>query len=83
MPVIASAIQRVRLNKSQRLRRVPLLSTYRTAVKKLEKASVSGEGNLEELYKAASSAIDRAYSKGLIKKNKANRDKSRLAKYVK
>jgi small subunit ribosomal protein S20 len=83
MPVIQSAIQRVRLNKIERERRVPQLSAYRTAVKKFEKAVAAGDDNLAELYKAASSAIDRAYSKGLIKKNKANRDKSRLAKYVK
>lgn len=83
MPVIESAIQRDRLNKKERARRAPQLAAYRTAVKKFEKAAVSGEENLVELYRVASSAIDRAYSKGLIKKNKASREKSRLAKYVK
>lgn len=83
MPVIESAIQRVRLTKKQHDRNEPQISAYRTAVKKFEKASVAGADNLVELYKAASSAIDHAYSKGLIKKNKASREKSRLAKYVK
>jgi small subunit ribosomal protein S20 len=83
MPVIESAIQRVRLTKKQHDRNEPQISAYRTAVKKFEKASVAGADNLAELYKADSSAIDHAYSKGLIKKNKASREKSRLAKYVK
>ncbi|MDN6491151.1 MAG: 30S ribosomal protein S20 [Leuconostoc sp.] len=83
MPVIESAIQRVRLTKNQHDRNEPQLRAYRTAVKKFEKAAAAGTDNLAELYKAASSAIDHAYSKGLIKKNKASREKSRLAKYVK
>lgn len=83
MPVIESAIQRVRLTKKQHDRNEPQLSAYRTAVKKFEKAAAAGTDNLAELYKAASSAIDHAHSKGLIKKNKASREKSRLAKYVK
>ena len=83
MPVIESAIQRVRLTNKQHDRNEPQLSAYRTAVKKFEKAVNDNADNLEEVHKAAISAIDRAYSKGLIKKNKANRDKSRLAKYVK
>ena len=33
----------------------------------------------EELFRAASSAIDKAETKGLIHKNKASRDKARLA----
>ena len=83
MPVIESAIQRVRLTKKHHDRNEPQLSAFRTAVKKFEKAAAAGTDNLAELYKAASSAIDHAYSKGLIKKNKASREKSRLAKYVK
>ena len=83
MPVIESAIQGVRINKKQHDRNEPQLSAYRTAEKKIEKAAAAGTDNLAELYKAASSAIDHAYSKGLIKKNKASREKSRLAKYVK
>ncbi|CAD0181909.1 SSU ribosomal protein S20p [Streptococcus thermophilus] len=33
----------------------------------------------EEAFRAASASIDKAASKGLIHKNKASRDKSRLA----
>ncbi len=45
----------------------------RTAIKKFEVAPS------EELFKVASSSIDKAASKGLIHANKAARDKSRLA----
>ena len=79
MPIIESSIQRARLNKVQRERNISQLSAYRTEVKKFRVAAETGEGNLQELFASASSAIDRAASNGLIAKNKASRDKSRLA----
>ena len=84
MPIIESSIQRVRLTKKQHDRNEPQRSAYRTAVKRFVKAAKkAGSDDTAELYKQVSSAIDRAHSKGLIKKNKASRQKSRLAKYVK
>ncbi|MBS9334882.1 30S ribosomal protein S20 [Fructobacillus sp. M1-13] len=83
MPIIESSIQRVRLSKKQHDRNEPQRSAYRTAVKRFVKAAKAGSDDTAELYKQVSSAIDRAHSKGLIKKNKASRQKSRLAKYVK
>lgn len=78
MPNIESAIKRVRttekandLNSSQK-------SSMRTAIKNFDRAIESGADNLVELQKTANRAIDMAESKGLIHKNKANRDKSRL-----
>lgn len=82
MPIIESAIQRVRTNEATRDRRAPQLSAYRTAMKKLEKAVAAGEKDTKDLYSKAVSAIDKAHSKGLIKKNKAARDKSRMAKLI-
>jgi small subunit ribosomal protein S20 len=79
MPVIESSIQRVRTNEKAQARRTAQLSAYRTQVKKFNAAAEAGADNLNDLYLAASSAIDKAVSKGLIKKNKASRDKSRLA----
>lgn len=78
MPVIESSIQRVRTNEKAQARRASQLSSYRTQVKKFV-AAAAGADNAQDLYVAASSAIDKAASKGLIKKNKASRDKSRLA----
>ena len=79
MPIIESSIRRARLNKVQRERNVQQLSAYRTEVKKFRKAVEAGSDNANELFVNASSAIDRAASKGLISKNKASRDKSRLS----
>ncbi|MDF7626488.1 30S ribosomal protein S20 [Leuconostocaceae bacterium ESL0723] len=83
MPIIESSIQRVRLSQKQHDRNEPQRSAYRSAVKRFEKAAAAGSSDLESLYREASAAIDHAYSKGLIKKNKASRQKSRLAKRVK
>ena len=49
-------------------------SAMRSAIKAFE------ANPTEELFRAASSSIDKAKSKGLIHANKASRDKARLAK---
>lgn len=79
MPIIKSAIKRVKTSEKAEARNASQLSAMRTAVKKFDKAKVAGADNLDDLYKAAVSAIDHAKVKGLIKPNKAARDKSRLA----
>ncbi|KRL77975.1 hypothetical protein FC09_GL001124 [Lactobacillus delbrueckii subsp. indicus DSM 15996] len=55
----------------------------RTAVKKFKAAQAAGADNASELHVAAIRELDKAASKGLIHKNKANRDKNRLAKLAK
>lgn len=79
MPIIKSAIERARTNVKANERNSAQLSSMRTAVKKFEKAVTSHDEKASDLYKVASSAVDRAASKGLIKANKASRDKSRMA----
>jgi small subunit ribosomal protein S20 len=79
MPNIKSAIKRVATNNAANERNSAQKAAMRTAVKKFETAVANGDDNAAELYKAASKAIDQAESKGLIHKNKASRDKSRLA----
>ena len=79
MPIIKSAIERVRTSEKAEARNASQLSKMRTAIKKFDKAKLAGADNLDDLYKTAISAIDRAHSKGLIKANKAARDKSRLS----
>ena len=84
MPIIKSAIERVRVNEKAAARKDTQMSAMRTAIKKFDKAKLAGEGDLDKLYKDAISAIDHAHAKGLIKANKAARDKSRLsARYAK
>ncbi|MDR0297333.1 MAG: 30S ribosomal protein S20 [Streptococcaceae bacterium] len=73
MANIKSAKKRVELNIKQNERNSAERSAMRTAIKKFE-----GEPTAET-FKAASSAIDSAKSKGLIHANKAARDKSRLS----
>jgi ribosomal protein S20 len=79
LPNIASQIKRVRTNKKSTLANNAQTSAMRTAIKKFDAAVAEGAENAEELLRAAHKAIDGAASKGLIHKNKASRDKSRLA----
>lgn len=78
MPQIKSAIKRVKTATAANKQNSAQLSTLRTAVKKFKTAQAAGAENASELLKEAIRAIDKAESKGLIHKNKANRDKSRL-----
>lgn len=83
MPQIKSAIKRVKTQNETNKRNAAQLSELRTAIKKFKSAQAAGAENASELHIAAIRAIDKAASKGLIHKNKANRDKSRLAKLAK
>ena len=69
MANIKSAIKRAELNVKHNEKNSAQKSAMRTAIKAFE-ANPS-----EELFRAASSAIDKAETKGLIHKNKASRDK--------
>jgi small subunit ribosomal protein S20 len=79
MPNIKSAIKRVSTNNAANKRNSAQKTAMRTAIKKFKAAVASNADNVQELYKAASSAIDRAKTKGLIHKNNASRNKARLA----
>lgn len=80
MPNIESAIKRVRTSENANAKNSSQMSAMRTIIKKFEEAAAAGAENTNELHKEAVKAIDMAESKGLIHKNKANRDKARLAK---
>ena len=73
MPQIKSAIKRVKTQEAARERNIAQLNAMRKS------ATEQNADNSQDLYKAATRAIDMANSKGLIKKNKAGRDKSRLS----
>lgn len=83
MPQIKSAIKRVRTAAKNNKRNAAGLSELRSAEKKFRVAQAAGEENASDLHRAAIRAIDKAASKGFISKNKASRDKSRLAKLTK
>lgn len=80
MPNIKSAIKRVKVTEKANAANSQAKSAMRTTVKKAEQAIVTGAENTQELVVAASKALDKAVSKGLIHKNAAARKKSRLAK---
>ncbi|MFD2728781.1 30S ribosomal protein S20 [Enterococcus camelliae] len=82
MPNIESAIKRVRTSEAANAKNSSQMSAMRTAIKKFEEAVVAGADNVDALYKEAEKTIDMAETKGLIHKNKAARDKSRLSKKI-
>ena len=74
MPNIKSAMKRVKVSKKKNLRNRMIKSGVKTAVKKYEAALT------QEQLSMASSALDKAATKGVIHKNAANRKKARLAR---
>lgn len=80
MPNIDSAIKRVRTSEKANALNNAQKSGMRTAIKKYETAVAEGAENQQALLKDAIKSIDQAATKGLIHKNKAARDKSRLTK---
>lgn len=82
MPVIKSAMKRVRTIKSATARNHSKISAMRTSIKNFEAAVQQGAENAEELLNEAYSKIDRTKSKGLIKKNNASGKKARLARLL-
>ena len=81
MPNIKSAIKRVKTNDKRRTANAQKKSAMRTAVKNFE-AFVEKKDVVAatEAFKLASKKLDKAAGKGLIHKNAASRQKSRLAK---
>lgn len=76
-----SAQKRVRVTARRTLRNRMVKSRMRTSIKRYEAALADGDvGVSEELYRKATSQIDRAAAKGVIHKNEASRRKARLAK---
>lgn len=81
MPIIKSAIERMRTNEKAHQRNISQKNQMRTAVKKFHKLeSAKSSEELQNIYRNAVAAVDHAKSKGLIKKNTASRRKSQLAK---
>ena len=83
MPQIKSAIKRVKTQDAARKRNAAQMNKLRTAVKKFKAAAAAGAEDASKLRVEAESALDKAVSKGLIRKKKAARDKSRLDKLAK
>lgn len=81
MPNIKSAKKRVKTNAKKEIRNNDITSSMRTAIKKVEKEAKHGsKESVAEKLNVATKKIDKACSSGLIHKNKAAREKSRLTK---
>lgn len=83
-PRLASGRKRVRQDTKLNAANTSLRSKYRTAVKNVEKAVLTGDKvKSAELFAKAQSIVDMIADKGIFHKNKAARDKSRLSAKVK
>jgi small subunit ribosomal protein S20 len=81
MPNIKSAIKRVKTNDKKRAHNAAQKSALRTAIKTFE--NLVDQKNVDAAKSAlltATQKLDKAAAKGLIHKNAASRQKSRLAK---
>lgn len=83
MPNIKSAKKRVKTDAVKKERNKDQIASMRTAMKKVKLAvkEENKEQAIENL-NMANKKIDKAVSNGLVHKNKAARDKSKLAKIV-
>lgn len=80
MPHHKSAAKRVVTNEKRRQRNLAARSRMRTAVKAVRSATTRSQA--EQAWQSASAVLDRSAAKGLIKKETANRQKSRLARFA-
>jgi len=80
MPHHKSAEKRVGTNELRRQRNVAATSRMKTAIKAVRSASTRSAGGTA--LKSTGAILDRTAAKGIIKRETANRQKSRLAKFV-
>ncbi|MEU5847787.1 MULTISPECIES: 30S ribosomal protein S20 [Saccharopolyspora] len=80
MANIKSQMKRIKTNELARQRNKAVKSAVKTAIRKFREAADAGEKDKAiELQQAASRALDKAASKGVIHKNQAANKKSALA----
>ena len=79
MANVANAKKKIKQINKVTLAHQQLKSTYKNAIKNTDKAILAGDKEAAEKYlKPAIKSLDNAKSKGLIHRNKADREKSRL-----
>lgn len=83
MPNTKSAAKRLRQNKKKHKKNKAIKSSIKTHVKKFRELVKNGkEEKAQQLIRDIEKMVDKAASKGVIHKNKANRIKSRLMKLL-
>jgi small subunit ribosomal protein S20 len=75
-----SAIKRNRQAPKRRSRNRLILGGMRAAIKNARKALDGGEGDKETLFRQAVRAVDKAVTKGAVKRQTASRTVARLAR---
>ncbi len=80
MPQHKSAEKRVRQGVKRAARNKAAISKMRTLIKKVRSSKSKADG--QAALKAVDKYLDRLGAKGVIKKNMASNQKSRLAKFV-
>ncbi|ASZ09134.1 30S ribosomal protein S20 [Mesoplasma chauliocola] len=78
MPNIKSQKKRVLTNEKSRAANKAIKSEIKTAIKKALAAKKSEDTNTKDLINHAVSLVDKGVKKGILKPNKAAREKSRL-----
>ncbi|MBE5100660.1 30S ribosomal protein S20 [Priestia aryabhattai] len=80
MPNIKSAIKRVKTTEARRAHNIQAKSAMRTAIKNFEALVENNDvDNAKAAFAVASKKLDKAAQSGIIHKNAAARQKSRLA----
>jgi small subunit ribosomal protein S20 len=83
MANIKSQIKRNRQSEAARLRNNRERSALKTKIKKFLETAESGDADAAtESYRDAARSLDKAATKGIIHKNKAANQKSRLSKHL-
>ena len=83
MANVKNAKKKIKQITKTTLAHTQLKSTVKNAIRNTDKAITAGDKEAAQNYlKAAIKSLDNAKSKGLVHKNKVDREKSRLAKKV-
>jgi small subunit ribosomal protein S20 len=80
MPHHKSAAKRVITNEGRRQRNIAATTRMRSAIKAVRGATT--RASAQAAYQSAVSVLDRTVARGIIKKETASRQKSRLAKFA-
>ena len=84
MANIASARKRARQAEKRRVHNMSLRTAVRSAIKNVKKAVAAGDKSAaERAMQESQGVIDRIAAKGVLHRNAANRNKSRLSRAIK
>jgi small subunit ribosomal protein S20 len=84
MANIASARKRARQAEKRRVHNMSLRTAVRSAIKNVKKAVAAGDKSAaERVLQQSQGVIDRIAAKGVLHRNAANRNKSRLSRAIK